>query len=56
MTTTKTETVSLGNGESVTRGVIPQADGTFLALAFTQSKTFKTLAGAKAWLARKSAR
>ena len=56
MTTTKTETVSLGNGESVTRGIVPQADGTFLAMTFTQSATFKTLAGARAWLARKSAR
>ena len=46
------EKIDLGNGESMVRGVFPQADGTFVALTFTQSKTFKTLAGANRWYAR----
>lgn len=52
----KTETISLGNNESVSRGVFAQNDGTFLAMTFTSSKTFKTRAGAEKWLARNSSR
>jgi len=51
MTTTNTE-LDLGNNESVSRGVYAQADGTFLALTFTKSKTFKTRKGAERWFAR----
>ena len=47
------KTLSLGNNESVTRGVFPQTDGSFLALTFTASKTFRTRAGAERWLARR---
>lgn len=50
---TATVTIDLGNNESMSRGIFPQADGTFLAMTFTQSKTFKTRAGAERWLARK---
>jgi hypothetical protein len=50
---TAANTIDLGNNERITRGVFPQADGTFLAMTFSQSKTFKTLAGATKWLARK---
>jgi hypothetical protein len=46
-------TVDLGNNESMSRGVFPTADGRFLAMTFTQSKTFKTRKGAEAWLSRK---
>lgn len=49
------ETIDLGNNESMTRGIFDNADGTFLAMTFTQSKTFKTRAGAERWLARKMA-
>lgn len=46
----KTTTLDLGNNETVSRGIFPQADGTFLAMTFTRSKTFKTLAGATRWM------
>lgn len=48
------ETVDLGNNESASTGVFPQADGTFLAMTLTQSRTFKTRGGAESWFARKS--
>lgn len=53
MTTNKT--IDLGNNESVSRGVFPTADGQWLAMTYTQSKTFKTRKGAERWLARKVA-
>lgn len=56
MTNTKNETIDLGNGESVSRGIIPQAGGSFLAMTFTKSKTFKTRAGAERWIVRNSNR
>lgn len=46
-------TIDLGNNESISRGVFAQPDGLFLAMTFTQSKTFKTRVGAERWLARK---
>lgn len=46
----------LGNNEAATVGVIPQADGTFIALTFTASKSFKTAKGAAAWLARRASK
>jgi hypothetical protein len=45
----KTTTLDLGDNEQLSRGIFPQADGTFLAMTFTRSKTFKTLAGAARW-------
>lgn len=45
-------TIDMGNNESLVIGVFPQSDG-FLALALSQSKTFKTRAGAEKWLARR---
>ena len=53
---TITKTLDLGNNEQISRGVTPNSDGTFTALTFTQSKTFKTRHGAERWLARKLAR
>ncbi|PTQ70378.1 DUF1391 family protein [Pseudomonas sp. GV071] len=47
------ETLNLGNNESLLRGVVPEPDGTFTALAFTAYKNFKTRAGAEKWLARR---
>ncbi|ENW0618249.1 DUF1391 family protein [Escherichia coli] len=35
-------------------GVFPNLDGTFTAMTYTRSKTFKTEAGARRWLARNS--
>ena len=45
-------TVDLGNLETASYGVYPQIEGGFLAMTFTKSKTFKTEAGARRWLAR----
>jgi hypothetical protein len=50
MTTIKIET---GNNESVVRGISKNSDGTFTAVTFSQSKTFKTLKGAQKWMAAK---
>jgi hypothetical protein len=50
------ETIDLGNNESMSRGIVAETDGTYLAFTFTQSKSFKTLAGAQRWLARKLGR
>lgn len=44
------EAMALGNNEQISRGVV-EINGQFLALTFTQSKTFKTRAGAIKWLA-----
>lgn len=41
------------NNEKRSRGVSPQADGTFLALTLTASKEFRTRRGAEAWLKRR---
>ncbi len=41
----------LGNNESLSQGMAANADGTYTAMTFTQSKTFKTKAGAVKWLA-----
>ena len=43
------KTISTGNNETISRGIFPQADGTFLAMTFAKSKTFKTQAGAARW-------
>ena len=40
-----------GNNETLTRGLFIEADGTFTALTYTQSKNFKTERGAVKWLA-----
>lgn len=44
-----------GNNESLKRGVVAEADGSFTALGFAASKNFKTRAGAERWLARRGA-
>ncbi|EJN2310999.1 DUF1391 family protein, partial [Escherichia coli] len=45
------DTLNLGNNESLVCGVFPNLDGTFTAMTYTRSKTFKTEAGARRWLA-----
>lgn len=45
-------TKDLGNNETVNLGVVPQADGSFLAMTYTKSKTFKTRNGADKWFRR----
>jgi hypothetical protein len=51
--TMRHKTYDLGNNESAKVGVFPQRNGTFLALTFSASKTFKTRKGAERWLARR---
>ncbi len=46
------DTIDLGNSESLVCGVFPNQDGTFTAMTYTKSKTFKTESGARCWLAR----
>ena len=41
-----------GNNESLVCGVFPNQDGTYTAMTYTKSKTFKTEGGARRWLAR----
>ena len=48
------DTIDLGNNESLVCGVFPNQDGTFTAMTYTKSKTFKTEAGARRWLERNS--
>ncbi|ERB07505.1 phage protein [Escherichia coli KOEGE 10 (25a)] len=48
------DTIDLGNNESLVCGVFPNQDGTFTAMTYTKSKTFKTEAGAHRWLERNS--
>ena len=47
------KTITLGNNETLSRGIVRNNDGTFTALTFSSSKTFKTLAGAEKWLAKR---
>jgi hypothetical protein len=59
-TTTKGETtmkkatvkLDLGNNEEISQGVNKNSDGTYTAMTFTKSKTFKTRNGAIRWLSR----
>lgn len=44
-----TVSIDLGNNDSLTRGIFKNADGTFTALTFSRSKTFKTYNGAMRW-------
>ncbi|CTT15658.1 putative prophage protein [Escherichia coli] len=46
------DTIELGNNKSLVCGVFPNQDGTFTAMTYTKSKTFKTEAAAHRWLAR----
>lgn len=47
--------IDLGNNETISRGISKNLDGTFTAMTFTQSKTFKTQAGAIKWLSARIA-
>lgn len=46
-------TIDLGNNEQISTGIFDNGDGTFTAMTFTASKTFKTRKGAEKWLARR---
>ncbi len=43
------DTIKLNNNESMSRGIIEEADGTFTALTLSRSKNFKTRKGAEVW-------
>lgn len=45
--------LDLGNNEALSTGIAKNSDGTYTALTFTQSKTFKTVKGAEKWLAKR---
>jgi len=47
-----TTTTDCGNNESAVREIV-QDSGSFLALTFTDSRTFKSYSGAVAWLAKR---
>jgi hypothetical protein len=46
--------LNLSNNEQISRGISNNNDGTFTAVTFTQSKTFKTYNGAVKWLSRRT--
>ncbi|MGU0044033.1 DUF1391 family protein [Escherichia coli] len=48
------DSIDSGNNESLVYGVFPTQDGTFTAMMYTKSKTFKTENGACCWLERNS--
>jgi hypothetical protein len=52
--TTQNQTFDMGNNERVSIGVFPQHNGTFVAMTFSRSKTFKTRGGADRWFKRNS--
>ena len=49
-----TTQIDLGNNETVSRSISKNNDGTFTAVTFTQSRTFKTYLGAVRWLSARS--
>jgi hypothetical protein len=48
-------TLNIGNNEVISNGIVKNTDGTYTAMTYTQSKTFKTLKGAERWLANRKA-
>ncbi len=53
MNSTSTQ-IDLGNNETISRGITKNSDGTFTAVTFSASRTFKTYAGAVRWLAARA--
>ena len=47
----RNKTQDMGNNESLTRGLFPQNDGTYIAMTYSESKPFRTEKGALVWLA-----
>ena len=46
----ESEKLDQGNNETLSKGIEKNNDGTYTALTYSASKTFKTLAGAKKWM------
>lgn len=42
--------LDIGNNETISKGIEKNNDGTYTAMTYSQSKTFKTLAAAKKWM------
>ncbi len=51
-----TTTMELGNNERISRSITKNSDGTFTAVTFSTSKTFKTYAGAVKWMSNRCAK
>ena len=43
----------LGNNETISTGISKNSEGTFTALTFSESKSFKTKKGAIKWLSKR---
>ena len=43
------KTLDLGNNEQISKGVFENHDGTFTAMTYSQSKTFKSYKAAAKW-------
>jgi hypothetical protein len=55
MTSTSAATyIEFYDGSRLVRGLFANADGSWTAMSFYKSKTFKTRAGASKWLAKVS--
>jgi hypothetical protein len=50
----KMKKLNTGDNESLVKGVFANNDGTFTAVTFTQSKTFKTAKGENKWMSTRS--
>ena len=48
--------IDLGNNETISRSITRNSDGSFTAVTFSASKTFKTYKGAVRWMAARLAR
>ena len=46
----ESEKLDQGNNETLSKGIEKNKDGTYTALTYSASKTFRTLAGAKKWM------
>lgn len=53
MTNQTTTKIEIGNNETISRGINKNSDGTYTAMTFTKSKTFKTMKGAQAWMQKR---
>lgn len=50
----KNTELNLGNNETLSKGIFKNSDGSYTAMTFTKSKTFKTQKGAEKWISKRS--
>lgn len=48
--------IELGNNEVISRNISRNADGTFTAVTFSASRSFKTYKGAVKWMTARTAK